>query len=67
MKGVAPTSLRRVLHKFARLVMRALTSAPAATSFLTSSRLLMLPDPSGAGSLSPTPGLRTGTIAWSTV
>ena len=45
--------------KFTRLVMRAFTFAPRFTSFLTSSRLVILPDPCGAGSLSPTPGLRT--------
>ena len=49
----------RVVRHSRACVMRALRFAPCATSFLTSSRLVMLPDPSGAGSLSPPPGLRT--------
>jgi hypothetical protein len=57
--GVAPVSFARVLLRFGFFVMRALTFAPFATSFCTSSMLDMLPDPAGAGSLSPTPGLRT--------
>jgi hypothetical protein len=67
MNGVAPTSLKRVLAKFARRVILAFRFAPAAASFFTSSMLLSVPDPSGAGSLSPTPGLRTDVIACSTV
>jgi len=62
-KGVAPISFMRVLFRFTRLVIFALTFAPFATSFFTSSRLLTVPDPSGAGSLSPTPGRRTTVIA----
>ena len=66
--GVAPSSFRRVLFRFARLRHPA-RSRPrhAPTSFFTSSRLLILPDPSGAGSLSPMPGLRTAVIACRTV
>ena len=68
MNGVAPISFRRVLFRFAFLVIRAFeVRAVAATSFFTNSRLVMFPDPSGGGSLSPTPGLRTAVIAWSTV
>src|SRR5882672_10759485 len=63
-KGVAPSSLSRVFDKFARFVILAFTFAPRAASVFTSSILLMFPDPSGAGSLSPTPGLRTAVIAW---
>ena len=42
-----PSSFRRVLFRFARFVIRALTFAPCATSFFTSSRLVMLPGPFG--------------------
>ena len=65
--GVAPSSFKRVLLRFTRLVIFALTFAPRATSFFTSSRLVIVPDPWGAGSLSPMPGSRTTVIACRTV
>ena len=49
--------LRLVRPTLTFFVMRALTSAPCSTSFLTNSRLVRLPEPSGAGSSSPPPGL----------
>ena len=66
-KGVAPISFMRVLFRFTFLVIFALMFAPFATSFFTSSRLLIVPEPSGDGSLSPTPGRRTTVMAWSGV
>jgi len=66
-KGVAPISLRLVKPNAIFFVIRALRFAPFATSFLINSTLVMLPDPSGAGSLSPPLGFRTEGIACSTV
>jgi len=58
-KGVAPLIFSSVVLIFPLLVIRAFTFAPCATSFLTSSRLVILPEPTGAGSL---PGFRTHVI-----
>ena len=58
--GVAPIELSVVTPMLGRLVTRALTSAPFATSFRTNLRLSMLPEPCGAGLLLPAmPALRT--------
>jgi len=57
-KGVAPMLLRLVRPKLIFFVMRVLMFAPFAANFLIGSRLVMLPEPPGAGSLSPPPGLR---------
>ena len=65
--GVAPISLKLVLFKFRRFVIGLFRSAPWALSRLTRSRLVIAPDPSGDGSLSPTPDLRTLDRAWSAV
>ena len=56
--GVAPMKLSAVTPTFGRRVTLAFTSAPCAFSFLTSVRLSTLPEPYGAGSLLPVPGLR---------
>ena len=57
--GVAPSSFKRVLFRFTRLRHPRVDVRACATSFFTSSRLVIVPEPSGPGSLSPTPGLRT--------
>ena len=58
--GVPPRKLRRVIPAGGRLVTRAFTSAPAATILRTNSRLVMRPEPLGAGLLLPAmPALRT--------
>ena len=62
-----PISFQRVLVRLLRRVMRASIFAPFATAFLANSRLVMVPEPSGPGSLSPMPGSRTYTIMCSTV
>ena len=49
--GVPPRKLRRVMPAGGRVVTRAFTSAPAATIFRTNSRLVMAPEPLGAGLL----------------
>ena len=57
---MAPIELSVVTPMLGLFVTRAFTSAPFATSFLTNSRLSMLPEPCGAGLLLPeTPALRT--------
>src|SRR6185369_18055922 len=66
-KGVAPFVLRLVSPTLTFLVMRALMFAPLSTSFLTSSRLVIFPEPCGEGSLSPPPDLRTQEIACNAV
>ena len=58
-KGVAPRVFRLVSPRFTFFVMRVFKFAPRAASFLTSSMLVIVPDPCGAGLLSPPPGLRT--------
>ena len=50
---------RLVSPTFTFFVIRAFRFAPCSTSFLTISRLVIVPEPCGAGSLSPPPGLRT--------
>src|ERR1700693_3549379 len=57
-KGVAPIIFRVVRPTFAFFVIRAFTFAPCAINCFTRSRLERFPEPSGAGSLSPRPGLR---------
>ena len=67
--GVAPARPRTPRPEAPRLSC-AFTSAPCSTSFSTSSRLLRLPEPIGAGSplsSSPRPGLRTQVSVWSAV
>ena len=55
-----PMKFRLVMPAGGRSVTRAFTSAPAATSFRTNSRLIIVPEPFGAGLLLPAiPVLRT--------
>ena len=62
--GVPPMKFRAVMPAGGRVVTRAFRSAPWATSLRAKSRLVMSPEPRGAGLLLPAmPALRTQ-VSW---